>query len=140
VNELWNVIWQLVLALWGLAYYLGSLALYWLVPIAWIAWWLFAVNWNKAWPALRSGAWVVVVLVVLTVAMVWAQLEPGTYELPGIVAIPNFWWQLASVALLTAATLFCGWLQTLRQWEPTEMELEPAGDVHPAHEPAHHAH
>jgi hypothetical protein len=96
---------------------------------------LWGVNWRTAWPVLRNGAWVVVVLVIITVAMVWAQLEPASCTFLGI-EWPNFWWQLAAVSLLAGLTLFCGWLQGVMNWAPAEIDLEP-----PAHASAgHHQH
>ncbi len=139
IAELWNLLGQLVVALWGVVSFLGGRVLHWALPIAWFAWWLWGVNWNKAWPALRSGAWVVVVLAVFTGAMVWAQLAPSSRNV-GIFIVPNFWWQLGAVTLLAGLTLFCGWLQSVMNWSPAEIELEPHEEPHGGHAVDHGHH
>jgi hypothetical protein len=103
--------------------------------IAWIAWWLWGVNWNQVWPFLAKGAWAPLVLIMVVAALVWSRLAPGTCDCLGIVTIGNFWWQLGSVGLIAAVTLFCGWLQGLFHWNPPEIDLEtPAPAEH------HHGH
>ena len=44
----------------------------------WSAWWLFAVNWRKAWPMLAEGGWVPVVLLMIVASFAWAtqSLQP----------------------------------------------------------------
>src|SRR5437764_451168 len=115
-----------------------------LIPVVlWMAFWLFAVNWNNAWPTLREGAWAPVVLLGLLAAIVWSQLLPGPC-CPFVAALPNFWWQLGVVALLIGCALFAGWLQGVLHYSPVEVSAEPpahhdhAGDHHhaPDHSPA----
>ncbi len=102
--------------------------------IAWIAWWLWAVNWKNTWPALRQGAWVPGVLIVIVAALVWSQISPSDLSLPGALLVPNFWWQLGAVTGLVLVALFCGWLQGVYGWTPAEISLEPATPV------GHHEH
>jgi hypothetical protein len=104
----------------------------------WTAWWLGAVNWSKVWPVLSQGAWAPVVLLVLTIAMVWAAISPGACTcIPGL-KLPNFWWQLLAVGGLTLFTFCCGWLQGWLGWVPPEIAVEPPPE---AHDPIHmHAH
>jgi hypothetical protein len=138
MTEFWNLLVPVVVALWELLLYVGSAILYWLLPISWIAWWLFGVNWNRAWPALRSGAWVGVVLFMFVGAFVWSQLAPSDYNVLSIVSIPNFWWQLLAVAILTGLTLFCGWLQGVMGWTPAEIDLDAAEHAGDAAGHGHH--
>jgi magnesium-transporting ATPase (P-type) len=105
--------------------------------IAWVAWWLWAVNWKNTWPVLRQGAWVPLVLLVVAGALAWSQISPSDLGLPGALIVPNFWWQLGAVSLLTLLTLFCGWLQGVFGWTPPEINLEPAA---PAGDHGHNAH
>jgi hypothetical protein len=105
------------------------LVLAWALLIAWVAWWLGGVNWNKAWAALAQGAWVPVVLFVVVGAMVWSQLAPSSLSL-GFTSVPNFWWQFGGVALLAGGTLFLGWLQGAMGWTPPEVPVEPADPEH----------
>jgi hypothetical protein len=115
---------------------LGSLL--WVVLLAvWIAWWLGAVNWRKAWSALRQGAWLGVVLGVLMVALVWSEIDPAPRQISDLGAIPGFWARLGCVGGLAALALFCGWLQGVLGWIPPEIEVEPpeghAASGHDAH-------
>ena len=129
-------LWQIVLDLGSLSVELLALALTWSLLIAWVAWWLLAVNWTKAWPVLARGAWAPLVLLMLVSALVWSRISPTDCGCLGFVTIPNFWWQLGAVGLLAAVTFFCGWLQGLFHWAPAEISLEP-----PAPDPSHgHAH
>jgi hypothetical protein len=91
----------------------------------WCAWWLCGVNWRKTWPVLAQGAWAPVLLLILMAAIVWSRIAPGDCNCLVFVTIPNFWWQLGSIAALTATALFCGWLQGRLGWEPAEIDLEP---------------
>src|SRR2546428_11320726 len=97
-----------------------------LLIILWIAWWLFAVNWNKTWRFLARGAWVPVLLLMIVAALVGSQMATAG----------NFWKALGEVALLVAVALFCGWLQGVFGWAPEEIDLEPP--VTAAHVDGHH--
>jgi hypothetical protein len=111
-----------------------ALGLTWSLLLFWVAWWLWAVNWKKAWHVLGAGAWAPVVLICLMVAGVWSQVRPSELVVsPGLI-LTNFWWQLGAVGLLTASALLCGWLQGYFGWTPAEMDLEP-----PVHAEAGHA-
>ena len=112
-----------------LAFVLLLLLMAWSLLLAWVAWWLWGVNWAKAWPVLSQGAWVPVVLVVALGALVWSQVLPSPLSL-GFTAVPNFWWQLALVGLLAGSALFCGWLQGAMGWTPPEIPVYPEGDAH----------
>jgi hypothetical protein len=145
--ELWDTLGQLVVNLGTLLVLLLALALRWSLVIAWLAWWLFAVDWKKVWPVLARGAWAPVLLLLLIVALVWAQLEPAEGTFLGVVSVPNFWWQLGGVSVLTAVALLCGWLQGVFGITPPEISVEPViphgmGHEHPVgtlhgHEFAH---
>jgi hypothetical protein len=139
VEQLKEALEQLGIGLWTLLTLLFQWALQWLLAAAWFAWWLWGVNWSKTWPVLRQGAWVGLVLIVITSALVWSQMAPSECTCLGFVTVANFWWQLGAVGLLTALTLFCGWLQGVFGWAPAEIDLEPsesAGDHDAGH--AHH--
>jgi len=106
----------------------------------WWAWWLWAVNWKKAWPVLAEGAWLPVLLLMGVVTLVWSRISPSEGYWLGFVPLPNVWWQLGSVCALTATALFCGWLQDYFGWTPEEVSLEPPLSAH-GHEDGHgHGH
>ena len=100
----------------------------------WCAWWLWCVNWKDVWPVLARGAWLVVVLLVLSSALAWSAIFPSTCNCIGV-PLPNFWWQLGYVAMLVAVALFCGWLQGVFRWTPSEISLDPPA---PSEHAAHH--
>ncbi len=127
-TSLLQTLWQLLTNLGVLLVGLGALALRHALLIAWVAWWLWGVNWNRAWTVLARGAWAPVLLLILTAALVWSRLAPSDCNCLAIVTVPNFWWQLGAVGLLAAVALFCGWLQGLLGWAPAEISLEPAPD------------
>ena len=103
---------------------LATFALRWLLVVVWIVWWLFAVDWRKAWPVLARGAWMAVLLLVVTAALVWSRLTPSEPDWP------SFWWHLLWVGALTAVALVCGWLQGVMGWEPAEVELDAGEKRH----------
>src|SRR5947209_14618354 len=100
LGELFTVLGQLIVQL-------IALAGHWLLLIVWLAWWLLGVDWRKLWPVLANGGWAPLVLLVLMVSLVWSRLQPVPCDCIGV-PIPNFWWQLGYMALLTAVALFCG--------------------------------
>jgi hypothetical protein len=110
-----------------------------LIPFAlWCVWWLWGVDWKKAWPVLAAGGWAPVVLLMAVATLVWSRLSPGGCNCLGGLTIPNVWWQLGSVCGLVAVALFCGWLQGYFGWTPHEISLEPPADH--GHEAAHDCH
>jgi len=123
--ELGQTLLQLVDALWTLISALGAAIMHWSLLLAWLAWWLWAVNWSKLWPLLARGAWAPVVLLMIVSALVWSQIAPSDCNCLAFVSVPNFWWQLGGVGLLGAVTLMCGWLQGVFGWQPAEISLHP---------------
>ena len=111
VLEIIQTLTQLVTTLGTLILEIGALALRHALLIAWVAWWLWAVNWTKAWGALARGGWMVLVLLTVVSALVWSAIAPSNYILFDLFQVPNFWWQLAAVTLIVLLALFCGWLR-----------------------------
>lgn len=105
----------------------------WVLPllplVAWCAWWLWCVNWEKAWPALARGGWIVVALLGLVLALVASVLSTGKGW--------NFWWHLGAVTALILVALLCGWLQGKLGWTPGPVTLYPVHD-HGHGQPHHH--
>jgi hypothetical protein len=95
--------------------------------IVWIVWWLFGVNWKRAWHVLAIGGWAPVVFLSLIAALVWSRIAPGACASCGL---PNFWNQLAYVGLLVGIALFCGWLQGVFHWTPPEISFDPPVHAH----------
>lgn len=110
---------------WGL---LSLLLAAWLL-LLWVAWWLWGVDWAKAWGVLAQGGWVPLVLLVTLGALVWSQILPHDLSV-GFASVPNFWWQFAAAGLLACTALFCGWLQGVMGWMPEEIPIYPAEGGH----------
>ncbi len=105
-----------------------------LVVLAWVLWWLVAVNWRKAWPMLAEGGWAPVVLLMLVASMAWAMIDARPCNCLGFLVVPNGWWQLGYVSMLAAIALVCGWLQGYFAWTPAEISVEPPPDEHLPHD------
>ncbi len=131
MSDLWQTFVHLVENLGELLYLLLLLAMTWALLLAWVAWWLWGVNWHRAWPVLRQGAWVGLVMLVVLGALVWSQVAPHSLNV-GFAQVPNFWWQLTGVSLLAGLTLFCGWLQGYMGWAPADIPIYPTD-----HDPGH---
>jgi hypothetical protein len=124
VLEIFQTFGQLVATLLTLVVEIGALVLRHSLLIAWVAWWLWGVNWTKAWAVLAKGGWVVLTLLVVVVALAWAALAPSTYVVLDV-PIGNFWWQLGTVTMVVLFALFCGWVQGVFGWAPAEINLQP---------------
>jgi len=101
---------------------------------------LLAIDWKKMGPTLREGAWLPLVLLLVLIALVWSRILPRPLDLFGLIAVGNFWWQLAAVGLLAALGLFCGWVQELYSWAPIEIATEPDPHAHHADDHGHDHH
>ena len=138
MNEPSQALVQLVTSLGLLLGWLVEFLGRWLLLIAWVVWWLWGVNWRRAWAVLAAGAWVPVLLAMIAGALVWASLAPNHWDFPGELRVPNFWWQLGGVGLLVALALFCGWLQGVLGWTPADIDLEPPPPTAHGHEALGH--
>ncbi len=103
----------------------------------WCAWWLFGVNWRKAWPVLAEGGWVPALLLSLVASFAWSMIDARTCNCLGFMTLPNGWWQLGTLATLAALALTCGWLQGYFGRTPAEISLEPPAAAHDHHH-GHH--
>ncbi len=103
----------------------------------WCTWWLFGVNWSKAWPVLAEGGWVPALLLSIVASIAWSMIDARTCNCLGFMTLPNGWWQLGTLATLVALALTCGWLQGYFGWTPAEISLEPPATAHDHHH-GHH--
>jgi hypothetical protein len=133
VIDIFHTLVDLVSTLLTLIVEIGTLAVRNGLLIFWVAWWLWGVNWNRAWPALAKGGWAVVVLLTVLAALAWSALAPSTFDGFGLIPIPNFWWQLGAATLIVLLAFFCGWLQGVFGWAPAEIDLEPPVQAHAGH-------
>jgi len=133
--DILKTLWQLLENLGTLVYELIALGWPYILLIVWVVWWLWGVNWQKVWPFLARGAWVPFALLVVLVALVWSQIAPSSWTILGAFTLPNFWWQLLATSGLAGIALFCGWLQGVMGWTPSDVPVDP-----PAHVEAGHGH
>ena len=131
--EVWDTLLQFLWLAFRLVMAVLRFAVPWLPVLAWVAWWLWGVNWRRLWPTLRQGAWAPILLLAFLVALVWTFVSPGPYTLLGL-TLPGFWWQAAAVVLLLVLAACCGWVQVVYGWCPQEAPLQVA----PAQSQEHH--
>jgi len=83
----------------------------WLPLMAWIAFWMLAVNWVKAWDIIwRRGGIIGVVLLMVVAMMVWAAVAPpasGYHNILGL-TVSNNVGKFVFVTTLTCIAFLCG--------------------------------
>jgi hypothetical protein len=142
---------QIVTGLWGLVTFLLAHALPWLGIIAWMAFWLFAVNWwTLRRVLLRDFGWIGVVLIGFVMVLVWGCIAPpesGRHYLLGL-SVSNFVGKTVYVMALFCIMCLCGSVQlsgVLGEYGRfDEVEPEPVShghhDAHAGHHDAQAAH
>lgn len=121
---------RLLAVLWDMVLQLTPILIAILPWALWSAWWLFAVNWRKAWPMLAEGGWVPVVLLMIVAGFAWAMIDARACNCLGFTTVSNGWWQFGYVCTLSALALLCGWLQGYFAWTPQEIGVEPSPVSH----------
>lgn len=82
----------------------------WAALIAWIAFWMLAVDWVKLRSFLLKGGWIGVVLLGLMAVLVWGVIAPpidGSHSLLGL-HVSNFVGKTVYVTTLLVIMLLCG--------------------------------
>jgi hypothetical protein len=140
--ELLHALWNLVLATAELLVVLVWSLAPWTPLLAWVAFWLLAVNWRKLSPVLIQGGWVGVALILLVAVLVWSSIAPpaaGKHFLLGL-QLDNFYGKFVYVSGLAVIALLCGTAQNAgvcaalcRFDEPA-----PAADDHGHDDHGHH--
>lgn len=113
MSELWNSLVQLFDALLHLVLSLGGLLVPFLPLVAWVAFWLFAVNWRKLSTVLRQGGWTGVALIGFVTILVWGLIAPppdGAHHILGL-TLSNYYGKLVYVTTLVCIMLLCGSVQ-----------------------------
>ena len=106
---------QLVEALWGTLFSLGALLLPWTPLGAWVAFWLFGVNWEKLRKVMLSGGLIGVLLIGFTMILVWGTIAPpvsadGMHHILGL-TLSNFVGKTVYVTSLFVIMFLCGSVQ-----------------------------
>ena len=92
MEQLIHSLQNLLAAGWEVVLSLLIVVVPWTPLIAWVAFWLLAVNWEKLYPILAKGGVVGVMLIGLVAILVWG------------------WPSIAVIPLQTSATVWC-WLR-----------------------------
>ena len=103
----------LITSLWGILTSVIALIVPWTALIAWVAFWLFAVNWRKLAPILLEGGWVGVVLTYLVMILVWGVVAPpadGVHHLLGL-TVSNFVGKTIYTTALFCIPFLCSTIQ-----------------------------
>lgn len=103
----------LLIAAWNVIVTLLGLILPWTPLIAWIGYWLFAVNWVKVREVMISGGWIGVVLLGLMMVLVWSVVAPpisGSHHMFGL-HVSNFVGKSVYVTSLLTIMFLCGSVQ-----------------------------
>ena len=111
--ELLTSLWNVVVALAALVVALGQFILPWTPLIAWVAFWLLAVNWRELYPILMRGGAIGVGLIGLTTVLVWATVSPpvdGVHHLLGL-EVSNHYGKVVYVSSLIVIAFLCGSVQ-----------------------------
>ncbi|MGH7202536.1 MAG: hypothetical protein ACREJB_18160 [Planctomycetaceae bacterium] len=128
-TELWDAILALLLALWMILAILLQVVVRWLPLIAWVAFWLFAVNWTTLRRILLQGGWIALVLLWFVAILTWGTVSPetGPREIFGL-TLSNYVVKMVYVSILFCIMLICGAVQlsgALGRWGRFAEEPEP---------------
>jgi len=102
-----------ILALGTLLLTLIQALLPWTPLLAWIAFWLLAVNWRQLYPVLMRGGLVAVILTALMAILVWSSIaepEGGFHYLFGL-KVNNIYGKTVYVTGLAVIAALCGTVQ-----------------------------
>lgn len=108
-----DALWNLIVALGGLIAALATTIAPWWPLIAWIAFWMLAVNWQKLYPVVSSGGWIGLLLLWFTMILVWGVVAPpedGYHHLLGL-HVTNFFGKMIYVTGLYVIMAVCGAVQ-----------------------------
>lgn len=121
---------------------LAAVLLPWTPLAAWIAFWLYAVNWQKLRLILAKGGWVGVVLLGLVAVLVWGTVAPTPLKADVFgLKVSNFVEKTVYVSALICIMFFCGSLQLSGFCgDCAYLEEIPPADEHGGHGHGHNDH
>ena len=113
MHQLLDSILNLVIAIWNVVRDVLVLVLPWTPLVAWVAFWLLAVNWVKFRAVLIKGGLVGVILIGLMMIMIWGLIAPpesGVHHIFGL-SLSNFVGKTVYVSGLFSIMFLCGFAQ-----------------------------
>jgi hypothetical protein len=123
-------------AAWQLVISLLAVVVPWTPLIAWLAFWLYAVDWVKLRAVMIQGGWIAVLLIGFVMILIWGLIAPpssGHHYLLGL-TLSNFVGKTVYVTALFTIMFLCGSVQlsgACGSW---------ASFPEPAAEEEHHGH
>lgn len=145
MQNLQNALFELSFAIMDLVVVLGGIILPWLPLIAWLGFWLFAVNWTKLRIQLtQGGGWIGLLLIAVVWIIIWGAVAPppsGSYALFGL-HISNFVGKTVFVTGLYCLMLLAGAAQLSGAFANCchFAEPEPENDAHGHDDHGHDSH
>jgi hypothetical protein len=142
---------QLLYAFWELLISLLAVIVPWTPLVAWVAFWLYAVNWVKLAQVLLRGGLVALILLGLVATLVWGVVAPpegGAHHLLGL-SVGNYVGKFVYVTALIVIMIICGSVQLAGlcgSWAnfPEEAPEPEHGDAHGhdahGHDAGHQSH
>ena len=128
-SSLINVIWSLL----DVVVNLVRVILPWLPLLACVGFWTFTVSWAKAFPILRRGGFIGILLLMFVTVIVWGAVAPpvnGKHLMLGL-SVSNYAGKFIYVTMLTCIALLCGSAQLSGAFGRLgEFPEEPADDDH----------
>ena len=113
MENLLNSLLELIIAVWNLVESLFHLILPWTPLVAWVAFWLLAVNWVKYRAVLLKGGWTGLAFIGLIMIMIWGLISPpvdGAHHVFGL-SLSNFVGKTVYVTALFSIMFLCGSVQ-----------------------------
>ena len=113
MENLLNSLLELVIAVWNVVESLFRLVLPWTPLVAWVAFWLLAVNWVKYRAVLLKGGWTGLVFIGLMMILIWGLIAPpvdGVHHIFGL-SLSNFVGKTVYVTSLFSIMFLCGSVQ-----------------------------
>lgn len=113
--QLLQSLWNVFVALAGLVVAIVQFLIPWTPLIAWVAFWLLAVNWKKLYPILSParGGWIGVLLTALMTILIWSSISipaDGMHHMYGL-NLSNGVGKTVYVTGLIVIAAFCGNVQ-----------------------------
>jgi hypothetical protein len=113
MENLFNSLLDLIIAVWNVVESLFHLVLPWTPLVAWVAFWLLAVNWVKYRAVLLKGGWTGLVFTALMMILIWGLIAPpadGVHHVFGL-SLSNFVGKTVYVTALFSIMFLCGSVQ-----------------------------
>jgi len=129
-------------AVWHLVISILQLVLPWTPLIAWLAFWLYAVNWVKLREVLAQGGWIGVLAIGFMMVLIWGVIAPpptGAHYLFGL-TLSNFVGKTVYVTTLLTIMFLCGSVQLSGACGNWATFPEPVADDDHGHGHGHDSH